>query len=82
MQGAYDTDEGYIRMNEEVSRFELEKDDKDSSTHRLYYFALPPSVYPEVSEKVRKHCMNPSKLSYHSYLVYLRSFIFILTALF
>lgn len=59
MQGAYDTDEGYIRMNEEVSRFELEKDDKDSSTHRLYYFALPPSVYPEVSEKVRKHCMNP-----------------------
>ena len=60
VHGAYDEDEGFIRLNEEVSRHEQEKSDDGSPTRRLFYLALPPSVYPVVSKRIRKHCMNQS----------------------
>jgi len=62
LYGAYDADEGYISLNKEIGQFEKEKNHDDSPTRRLFYFALPPSVYPLVSERIRKHCMNQSNL--------------------
>lgn len=62
IHGAYDEDAGFIKLNEEVSRHEQEKSDDGSPTRRLFYLALPPSVYPIVSKRIRKHCMNQSAL--------------------
>jgi glucose-6-phosphate 1-dehydrogenase len=56
--GAYDADEGFIKLNEEILRLEREGSVDNSPTRRLFYLALPPSVYPLVSKQIRKHCMN------------------------
>ncbi|KAG0623847.1 hypothetical protein M758_3G206500 [Ceratodon purpureus] len=58
LHGDYNADEGFITLNEEVSKFEQEKCGEDRRTRRLFYLALPPSVYPVVSQWIRKHCMN------------------------
>lgn len=68
LHGAYDADEGFISLDKEVLQFEQEKSHEDNPTRRLFYFALPPSVYPLVSERIRKHCMNQSTLSFISLL--------------
>ncbi|KAG0554318.1 hypothetical protein M758_12G084600 [Ceratodon purpureus] len=58
IQGAYDEDEGYVKLNEEVSRHEHERSDDGTPTRRLFYLALPPTVYPVASKRIQKHCMN------------------------
>ncbi|XP_024357851.1 glucose-6-phosphate 1-dehydrogenase 6, cytoplasmic isoform X2 [Physcomitrium patens] len=58
IHGAYDADESFIQLNEEVSRHEQKRSDDVSPTRRLFYLALPPSVYPLVSKRISKHCMN------------------------
>ena len=68
LHGAYDADEGFISLNKAVSKFEHETKGEDHLTRRLFYLALPPSVYPVVSKQIRKHCMNQCTLSYIPYL--------------
>lgn len=67
IHGAYDADEGFIKLNEEILRLEREESDDNSPTRRLFYLALPPSVYPLVSKQIRKHCMNQSTVSCFSH---------------
>lgn len=66
VHGAYDADEGFISLNKEISQFEQEENREENPTRRLFYFALPPSVYPLVSQRIRKLCMNQSTLSFIS----------------
>ncbi|KAJ7565443.1 hypothetical protein O6H91_02G061300 [Diphasiastrum complanatum] len=56
--GAYDTEEGFIKLNEIISFHEVAKGGKEGPTRRLFYLALPPSVYPVVCKLIRQHCMN------------------------
>ena len=72
LHGDYNADEGFITLNEEVSKFEQEKCGEDRRTRRLFYLALPPSVYPVVSQWIRKHCMNTSMLSNISHLSWVK----------
>lgn len=59
IHGAYDAEEGFVRLNDEITAHEEAKCGKTCRTRRLFYLALPPSVYPLVSKKIREFCMNP-----------------------
>ncbi|KAB2034475.1 hypothetical protein ES319_D04G088700v1 [Gossypium barbadense] len=37
---------------------EISKSSQEVSSRRLFYLALPPSVYPSVCRMIRKYCMN------------------------
>lgn len=47
VSGAYDAPEGYQKLHE--SLLEREKKSSDHPPGRLFYLALPPTVYPEAS---------------------------------
>lgn len=56
ISGQYDQDESFHRLNKHIE--ELEKDFKEA--HRLFYMALPPSVFTMVSQHL-KRCCYPTK---------------------
>lgn len=55
--GSYDKKEDYDKLNDEIKKLE--------STHgranRLFYLALPPSVYQDVASHIRASCMAQGK---------------------
>lgn len=53
--GSYDKAEDFERLNSEANKLS-----KQASAHRLFYLALPPSVYGSVSELISKHCRPQS----------------------
>ncbi|MFS7954264.1 putative glucose-6-phosphate dehydrogenase (NADP(+)) [Helianthus anomalus] len=61
ISGPYDADEGFQSLDEAISAYEMSKDDKGGSSKRLFYFALPPSVYPPVCKMIKRFCMNKSE---------------------
>ena len=56
VSGQYDQDESFNRLNAHIE--DLEKDFKEA--HRLFYMALPPSVFTMVSQHL-KRCCYPTK---------------------
>ncbi|KAH9792160.1 glucose-6-phosphate 1-dehydrogenase 6 cytoplasmic [Citrus sinensis] len=62
VSGSYDTEEGFQLLDKEISAHESSKNSLEGSSRRLFYFALPPSVYPSVSRMIKKCCMNRSDL--------------------
>eukprot|EP00250_Pteridium_aquilinum_P004455 c14662_g1_i3 orf=1-963(-) len=54
----YDVEEGYLKLEQAISHHEEIRSGKNTSTRRLFYLALPPSVYPIVSSNIKRHCMN------------------------
>ena len=44
-------------LDKEISDYESENDHREGS-RRLFYLALPPSVYPSVCRMIRLCCMN------------------------
>ncbi|PWA67888.1 glucose-6-phosphate dehydrogenase [Artemisia annua] len=62
VSGPYDSEEGFQLLDKEISAYELSKDSKEGSSRRLFYFALPPSVYPSVCKMLKNFCMNKSDL--------------------
>lgn len=56
--GAYDKEEGFLKLNEEIVKYEKSKNGAEGPSRRLFYLALPPSVYPIVCKMIRHHCMN------------------------
>lgn len=50
--GSYDKAEDFQRLNEEIKKFE-----NAGRANRLFYLALPPSVYKEVATNIRASCM-------------------------
>lgn len=61
VSGGYDSAEGFLSLNKEISEHELAKNSYGSS-RRLFYLALPPSVYPSVCKMIRSYCMNQGSL--------------------
>jgi glucose-6-phosphate 1-dehydrogenase len=59
VSGSYDTGEGFEKLNRAISEYEVSK--SSGSYRRLFYLALPPSVYPSVCKMIRTYCMNPCK---------------------
>ncbi|KAL6899355.1 hypothetical protein ACP4OV_006013 [Aristida adscensionis] len=60
VSGPYDSGEGFELLDKTISEFETSKDNQSGSSRRLFYLALPPSVYPSVCKMIRSYCMNPS----------------------
>lgn len=56
VSGQYDKDESFLALNKHLE--ELEKGRKEA--HRLFYMALPPSVFTIVSQHL-KRCCYPTK---------------------
>jgi glucose-6-phosphate 1-dehydrogenase len=52
VSGQYDRDESFMQLNKHLE--ELERGRKE--THRLFYMALPPSVFTIVSQHLKKCC--------------------------
>lgn len=52
VSGQYDQDESFIALNKHVE--ELEKGQE--TQNRIFYMALPPSVFITVSEHLKKNC--------------------------
>ncbi|CAF1175747.1 unnamed protein product [Adineta steineri] len=53
--GSYDKDEDFKHLTNEANQISNQE-----SAHRLFYLALPPSVYGSVSELISKHCRPKS----------------------
>ncbi|XP_050231500.1 glucose-6-phosphate 1-dehydrogenase 6, cytoplasmic [Mercurialis annua] len=60
ISGPYDTEEGFKLLDKAISEHELATQSAEGSSRRLFYFALPPSVYPVVCKMIKKCCMNKS----------------------
>ncbi|CAL5371700.1 unnamed protein product [Camellia sinensis] len=58
VSGSYDSEEGFQLLDKEISKHEFSKNTKEGSSRRLFYLALPPSVYPSVCKMIRNYCMN------------------------
>ena len=52
VSGQYDQDESFVELNKHLE--ELEKGRKEQN--RVFYMALPPSVFTTVSEHIKKNC--------------------------
>lgn len=52
VSGQYDQDDSFVALNEHLE--ELEKGKKEQN--RVFYMALPPSVFITVSEHLKKNC--------------------------
>jgi glucose-6-phosphate 1-dehydrogenase len=60
VSGSYDSGEGFELLNKTIAEYETSKTNESGSSRRLFYLALPPSVYPSVCRMIRSYCMNPS----------------------
>ncbi|CAN6464170.1 unnamed protein product [Victoria cruziana] len=56
--GTYDDKSGFVRLDQEISEHEISRKSSEGTSRRLFYLALPPSVYPPVCKLIRHFCMN------------------------
>lgn len=52
ISGQYDQDESFVNLNNHLK--EIEKGHKEQN--RIFYMALPPSVFITVSEQLKRNC--------------------------
>lgn len=60
VSGSYDAAEGFQALDKAISEHEVSTQSAEGSSRRLFYLALPPSVYPSVCKMIRNNCMNKS----------------------
>lgn len=53
LAGGYNSESDFHALDKELSRFE-----KGSHANRLFYLALPPTVYQDVTVNIKKACMG------------------------
>ncbi|CAF1300617.1 unnamed protein product [Rotaria sp. Silwood1] len=53
--GSYDNGKDFENLNVEANKLS-----KQDSAHRIFYLALPPSIYESVTELISKHCRPKS----------------------
>ncbi|KAL2529070.1 Glucose-6-phosphate 1-dehydrogenase [Forsythia ovata] len=54
--------EGFLTLDKAISEHETSRNTSEGSSRRLFYLALPPSVYPQVSKMIKNYCTNKSDL--------------------
>ncbi|GMM31779.1 glucose-6-phosphate dehydrogenase [Martiniozyma asiatica (nom. inval.)] len=55
----YDKPEGFQQLEKDIQKYDEENNVKES--HRLYYLALPPSVFTEVAKMLKENCHPEEK---------------------
>lgn len=58
IHGPYDGRDGYAKLQEAMVKHENDTTGAEGPTRRLFYLALPPTVYPPVCKELRQYCMN------------------------
>ncbi|KAL2706811.1 Glucose-6-phosphate 1-dehydrogenase [Kluyveromyces marxianus] len=58
MSGPYDSKEGYLELKEHIEEFETKNNVKEP--HRLFYLALPPSVFINVCQMLKENVYTKS----------------------
>ncbi len=58
VRGRYDDDSSFTQLNAHLSSLP-----KGAEANRLFYLALPPTVYHDVSANIRAHCMGSKSVS-------------------
>lgn len=59
VSGQYDQDESFLNLNKHLEQLE----DGRHETHRLFYMALPPSVFTIVSQHLKRCCYPPKGIA-------------------
>lgn len=60
ISGQYDTDEGFIELREHLEKLENERSGGKSPRNRVFYMALPPSVFTVVAKGLKKNVYSES----------------------
>jgi hypothetical protein len=60
VSGQYDSDEDFAKLNKHLEEIEskYKNDGNSEERNRVFYMALPPSVFTEVAEKLKKNCYS------------------------
>ena len=61
VSGQYDQDDSFINLNKHLE--EVEKGRQSKTQNRVFYMALPPSVFTTVSEQLKRNCYPKSGLA-------------------
>lgn len=61
VSGQYDQDDSFINLNKHLE--EVEKGRQSKEQNRVFYMALPPSVFTTVSEQLKRNCYPRSGLA-------------------
>ncbi|KAF7714227.1 Glucose-6-phosphate 1-dehydrogenase [Penicillium ucsense] len=61
VSGQYDQDDSFINLNKHLEQ--IEKDRQAKTHNRVFYMALPPSVFTTVSEQLKRNCYPKSGLA-------------------
>ncbi|WRX22608.1 Glucose-6-phosphate dehydrogenase [Theobroma cacao] len=70
VSGSYDAAEGFQLLDRAIAAHEFSKSSQEGSSRRLFYLALPPSVYPSVCRMIRQYCMNKCRILLSSPLLH------------
>jgi glucose-6-phosphate 1-dehydrogenase len=60
ISGQYDTDEGFQELREHLEKLEDERSGSKSPRNRVFYMALPPSVFTVVAKGLKKNVYSES----------------------
>lgn len=63
VSGAYDKDDGFQALLKEMERIEGERKSKSDKPNRLFYMALPPSVFTVVAAGLKKNCYSDNGIN-------------------
>lgn len=63
ISGLYDQDSGFQELEKHMAQIESSYEDKKSKNNRLFYFALPPSVFIPVAQCVKKNNYTASGIT-------------------
>lgn len=61
VSGQYDQDDSFINLNKHLEKIEQGRQGKEQN--RVFYMALPPSVFITVSEQLKRNCYPKSGLA-------------------
>lgn len=61
VSGQYDQDESFVNLNKHLEEVEQARQGKEQN--RVFYMALPPSVFITVSEQLKRNCYPKNGLA-------------------
>jgi glucose-6-phosphate 1-dehydrogenase len=61
ISGAYDQDDGFQALTKAMEEIEGKRSEKGSGPNRIFYMALPPSVFTVVATNLKKNCYEGAK---------------------
>ena len=61
--------EGWTKIKSNIESFESSKSSEEKEFNRLFYFAIPPSVFAETASSIKKTCMQDEEKGFTRLIV-------------